>query len=86
MVMIKVNINQMKTHLSHYLELLERGEEIYICKRNIPVAELVALENKSGEERKERKIGLAKGEFIVPDDIVEPLDQETTDLFYENTP
>ena len=81
MVMIRVNINEVKVHLSKYLRLVDSGEVVHICKRNIPVAELVTLE-KPGPAN--RKIGLAKGEFVVPDDIDRPLEREITDLFHEN--
>jgi antitoxin (DNA-binding transcriptional repressor) of toxin-antitoxin stability system len=40
--MLKVNIQEAKTHLSRHLERLERGEVdvVVICRRNEPVAEL----------------------------------------------
>ncbi len=68
--MIKANINQVKTHLSEYLE---KGEEILVLKRNIPVAEIHPLKNKT---KKRRKIGLAKGEFKVSKSFFEPLPAE----------
>ena len=40
MVMIMVNIAEAKARLSEYLDAVERGEEVVICKRNRPVAEL----------------------------------------------
>lgn len=38
MVMNKVNIHQIKARLSEFLELVERGERVLICRRNPPVA------------------------------------------------
>ena len=40
MTMNVVNVNDAKAHLSAYLERVERGETIVICRRNQPVAEL----------------------------------------------
>ena len=68
--MIKANINQVKTHLSEYLE---KGEEVLVLKRNLPIAEIHPLRIKS---KKRRKIGLAKGEFKVPKSFFEPLPTE----------
>ena len=41
--MIKLNIHEAKTHLSKYLLKLEKGEKILLCKRNIPIAEIIPL-------------------------------------------
>jgi prevent-host-death family protein len=43
MVMIMVNIADAKARLSEFLEAVERGEHVVICKRNQPVAELRAV-------------------------------------------
>jgi antitoxin (DNA-binding transcriptional repressor) of toxin-antitoxin stability system len=43
--MVKVNIQEAKTHLSEHLDRLERGEidVVVICRRNAPIAELRRL-------------------------------------------
>jgi prevent-host-death family protein len=61
--MIKLNIHEAKTHLSHYLEEVEQGETIILCRRNQPVAEIRPL---PAHRHKKRPIGLAKGKFSVP--------------------
>lgn len=38
--MLKVNIAQAKAHLSKYLESVERGETVVLCRRNVPIAEI----------------------------------------------
>ena len=58
--MIKINIHDAKTHLSHYLNELEQGETILLCKRNEPVAEIRPIARHSIEDR---PIGLAKKYF-----------------------
>lgn len=35
---ISVNIGELKNRLSEYLERVEHGDEIEVCKRNIPFA------------------------------------------------
>jgi prevent-host-death family protein len=44
MVMIMVNIADLKARLSEYLEAVGQGETIVICRHNRPVAELRAIE------------------------------------------
>ena len=38
--MIRLNIREVKKHLSKYLDRLAKGETILLCKRNVPVAEI----------------------------------------------
>ena len=40
--MIKVNIQEAKTHLSRFLDQVEQGD-VVVCRRNQPVAELRAV-------------------------------------------
>jgi antitoxin (DNA-binding transcriptional repressor) of toxin-antitoxin stability system len=68
--MIKLNINQAKTHLSGYLARLRRGETIVLCKRNTPIAEIRPLPQ---PRTRKRPIGLAAGEFAIPASFFEPL-------------
>lgn len=77
--MIRLNIYEVKTHLSKYLDRVIKGERILICKRNVPVAEIrpVAVERKS-----RRPIGLAKGHFQVPPAFFEPLPHEVIASFH----
>jgi prevent-host-death family protein len=65
--MTTVNIFQAKTQLSKLIEQVETGQEdeIIIARNGRPVARLAPLEPK----RKGLRIGIAKGEFEVPDDI-----------------
>jgi len=76
---MEVNIHQAKTHLSRLLERVAMGEEVIIAKAGTPVAKLVPLRAKA----KKRKLGSAKGEFVVPDDFNDPLPKEIEDLFYK---
>jgi antitoxin (DNA-binding transcriptional repressor) of toxin-antitoxin stability system len=71
--MIKLNIHEAKTHLSKYLPMLEQGEKIILCKRNIPIAEIVPLPKSMNYPR---PIGLAKGDFTVPPGFFKPLPDE----------
>jgi antitoxin (DNA-binding transcriptional repressor) of toxin-antitoxin stability system len=50
-VMKMVNINVIKARLSEYMDMVEQGETIVICRRNRPVAELRALGAARSEPR-----------------------------------
>ena len=81
--MIRLNIHEVKTHLSRYLAKLARGETILLCKRNIPIAEIRPLPKR---RKGKRPIGLAKGKFKVPPEFFEPLPAELLDAFNGQEP
>lgn len=76
--MIRLNIHQAKTHLSRYLEKLLPGERIILCKRNVARWEIRMLDQRPENKR---PIGLAQGNFQVPDSFFEPLPEEYVELF-----
>jgi prevent-host-death family protein len=44
MVMSKaVNVADLKNHLSEHLDAVEQGEEIVICRRNVPFARITGM-------------------------------------------
>jgi prevent-host-death family protein len=71
--MIVLNIHDAKTHLSRYLEQVEQGETVVICRRNQPIAELRAI---AAPRKEPRPIGLAAGDFEVPDSFFEPMPED----------
>lgn len=62
-----VNMLQAKSSLSRLVEVIEQGqeEEIVIARNGRPAARLVAIDSFPAEKR----IGVAKGLFVVPDSI-----------------
>jgi antitoxin (DNA-binding transcriptional repressor) of toxin-antitoxin stability system len=74
----RVNIHDAKTNLSRYLAELTPGEALVLCNRNQPVAELRTLRAKAIAKP---RIGVAKGEFAVPDSFFEPLPEEILKAF-----
>jgi prevent-host-death family protein len=77
--MKKINVHEAKTHLSRYLEEVERGETVVICRRNVPIAELRRLVDAGSGRR--RPIGKGKTVFSVPDSFFEPLPEELVESF-----
>ncbi len=78
MTMIVVNIHEAKSKLSEYLDAVANGERVVICKRNQPIAELRAIEQKRTEPR---PLGLAKGQVSIPPSFFEPMPDEFLDAF-----
>jgi antitoxin (DNA-binding transcriptional repressor) of toxin-antitoxin stability system len=62
-----VSMFQAKTSLSKLVEAVECGKEkeIFISRHGMSVAKLVSIARQPVQQR----IGIAKGRFIVPDDI-----------------
>ena len=65
--MLIVDVNDAKTNLSKLVEAVESGQqrEIVIARNGMPAARLVAISHPVGGQR----LGIAKGQFEVPDDI-----------------
>ncbi len=61
--MTKLNIHEAKTHLSRYLERVEAGETIILCRHNKPIAEIRPLQRKA---KKKRVFGLDDGFGVSP--------------------
>ena len=72
--MIKVNIQEAKTHLSRYLDQVEGGEVIVVCRHNQPVAEIRAIQTASVSPT--RVAGLLKGLVHWEPDAFAPLSEQ----------
>ncbi len=80
--MLRINMHDAKTNLSKYVEQVEDGEVVQLCRRNVPVAEIRKIESEPA--RKKRKIGLGKelfGPWEMPDSFWDPLPDEILAAF-----
>lgn len=75
--MIKVNVAEAKAHLSRYLESVERGETVVLCRRNVPIAEIRGLPRRGLEPR---PVGIDRG-MTVPAAFFEPLPDDVLAAF-----
>jgi prevent-host-death family protein len=75
--MIVINIHEAKAKLSEYLDAVAKGERVLICKRNQPVAELRAVEQKRIEPR---RIGGVTG-IVIPPSFFDPMPDEFLNAF-----
>ena len=71
--MIRLNIQEAKTHLSRYLSRLQERETILLCRRNVPIAESRPL---PGRRNKMAPLGLWKGKIKIPKGFFDPLPED----------
>lgn len=77
--MKKVNIYEAKAKLSEFVEAVELGERVVICRRNQPVAELVRA---VPSRKSARTVGTARGVLQVPKTFFDPLPDDVLESFY----
>jgi prevent-host-death family protein len=80
MVMIRVNIYEVKAKLSEFVDRAARGEHIVICRHNKPVAELRAMEDTRTDPR---PVGPLPGRptFEIPASFFDPMPGDELDLW-----
>jgi prevent-host-death family protein len=83
MTMKKVNIHEMKARLSEYVDAVERGEQVVICRRNRPVAELRPI---GAPRSSPRPVGGAEAQIEIPASFFEPLPAGFVEAFYDDGP
>jgi antitoxin (DNA-binding transcriptional repressor) of toxin-antitoxin stability system len=70
--MKQVNVADIKNHFSDYLNDVEKGNDVGICRRNILVARLTAAHEKTPAPNK-TCLGCGRGTVVSMDDLTEPL-------------
>ena len=75
--MIKVNIAEAKTHFLHYIDSVEQGETIVVCRRNVPIAEIRPVPQSPA---KLRPVGIDRG-MTLPHNFFEPLPDDLLSAF-----
>lgn len=75
---MNVSVEEIEKDPREYLHRLLDGETIVVFENARPVAEMRPLPAK---REGLRPIGLAKGDFVVPDDFDDPLPEDLLQLF-----
>jgi prevent-host-death family protein len=78
MTMIMINIHEAKARLSEFVDAAANGEQVVICRRNQPVAELRPV---ASARRTPRPVGGPKWNFSVPASFFEPLPDDDLEAF-----
>ena len=74
---MNVSLEEIERHPAEYLDRVIEGETVVIFQAERPIAEIRPVT----ETAALRPIGLAKGEFVVPDDFDAPLPDNILDEF-----
>ena len=74
---MNVSVEEVEKDPRAYLHRVLEGETVVVFEKDRPVAEMRPLARRAGK----RPIGLAKGEFVVPDDFNDPLPEDVLELF-----
>jgi antitoxin (DNA-binding transcriptional repressor) of toxin-antitoxin stability system len=75
---MKATLEEIENGAAAYLHLvMDGGETVVVYQGDRPVAEIRPLT----ETETLRPVGLAAGEFVVPDDFDDPLPDELLDAF-----
>ena len=64
-----INVAELKNHLSEHLDAVENGEEVVVCRRNIPFARITAMPLR----RNRTKLGVDRGRITIRGDITGPV-------------
>lgn len=67
-----VNVADLKNKLTEYLAMVERGAEVVVCRRNVPVARLERIQGRASHVN-HSTLGSMKGTVKVLGDLTEPL-------------
>lgn len=78
--MIRVNVHDAKTHFSKYLEAVEKGETVIVCRRNVPIAEIRAA---GAAGKRLRPLGPEIPGFDLPDSFFDPMSDEEAAEWYD---
>jgi antitoxin (DNA-binding transcriptional repressor) of toxin-antitoxin stability system len=74
---MKATLEQIENGAASYLHRVMDGETIVVYKDDRPVAEIRPIT----ETERLRPVGLAAGEFVVPDDFDDPLPDDLLKAF-----
>jgi antitoxin (DNA-binding transcriptional repressor) of toxin-antitoxin stability system len=74
---MNVSVEEIEKAPREYLQRVLDGETVVVFEKDRPVAEMRPLTRRTGT----RPIGLAKGDFVVPDDFNDPLPDDVLQLF-----
>ena len=75
--MTKIDISEAENDLLRYLERVENGEMIVICRREVPIAEIRPIPKRPS---KPRPVGIDRG-MTIPSSFFDPLPDDLLDEF-----
>lgn len=80
---MQIPISDFEKNIQFYLQCIKEGKDIYLTHSSKIIALISPFSEKNEKTTKKRPSGLAKGEFIVPNDFNEPLSDDYLNEFYK---
>lgn len=78
---MKVNVAKAKNELPELIRVVENGESVTICRRGVPIVDMVRTKEPT---HKKRKFGTLKGKIEILDaDWWKPMTDDEVDAFIE---
>jgi len=75
--MTTISIDEIQNDVRRYFDRVQAGETLLVTRLGQPVAEIIPVTpNLEDRDLTPRPYGLAKGEFVVPDDFDDPLPED----------
>ena len=78
--MIKISMTEAKANFSRYIESVERGETVTICRGNVPVAVIHPVPE---PPRGRRPVGIDRG-MEIPSSFFDPLPEDLLAAFNQS--
>jgi prevent-host-death family protein len=72
-----VNIAEFKDRLSEFLEVVEKGGEVIVCRRNVPLAKIQPIRKATPGKPQNSVLGCMKETLVIRGDLSEPCIPET---------
>ena len=69
--MKSTNIAEFKDHLGKYLAIVEQGEAVQLCRRNIPLAMIIPSRRETTVNK--TRLGCGEGSVLIETDLTEPV-------------
>lgn len=79
--MSTITVDEMERTGMNWLQRIAAGETLLVVREGEPVAEIKPLTTATAQSGQLRPYGLAAGEFVVPDDLDDPLPDWLLDAF-----
>lgn len=67
-----VSIAEFKGRVAELLGLVERGGEVIVCRRNVPMARMEPIPKRNPRKAQRRVVGCMKGTVKIHGDLTEP--------------
>ncbi len=80
--MSKINICELRAHLSEYLSEVKAGGVVTVCERNVPIAEIHQI---TPHLKEPRPFGLGKDKIKISPAFFDPLPDDILDAFEGKT-